>query len=318
VHHAFYPLRTDLFERLGGRAEQVATLSANVSILSWFVPDRASPTDAVLAFDVARNQVQFRANTGPVLPQSVLWATASLHAERLLFATQDLAGTVSEVDRLLALPDVSAIFEAAVRAGTSVAALREADGARIDALPVSDIARARLRARIKSGFVAILPESPVTVAGRSSIGWWLVDLRTGAVTDETEDGLHRAGGQTTGESGMARKKEATAISRIGKKVARIAHKVACGIAIAVGVTLAGTGDLQTAVDIGEAVAAACGSQSDRSGGFPRSGGSGSSSGGGGTPPPPPPPGLAAAAPAQAGWNATTPRGIWPPELQRHR
>jgi hypothetical protein len=311
IHRSFYALRADLFARLVGPQSIPQVPSVNLSVLTWLVPTQSETPEFGFTLDVIRSRVWHTPTSTRAFSQSVQWAVASLQAERLLFAAQEITDGEPASEPLASVPDVSVVFREAARTGMRLLFLEKGDDVNLSALAVSATAKARLRVHLQAGLVAIVPEGSVVVGNTRTVGWWLLDPLTGAVIDEMEDGVHAAGRQGTGESPMVKKKQATAIPQWGEKVKKAVHRAACAIAIAVGVTLAGAGQFEDAADIGEAVAAACNRGGGRSGGNPRAGGSGSASGGSS-----PPPGLASAGPAASGWNSTTPHGVWPPVLRR--
>jgi hypothetical protein len=110
-------------------------------------------------------------------------------AERLLFG-DPLRDPTDE--RTAA--SVGAVFDAARRDGIPVLAGRGPDD--LDRLAFAADAKARLAEQLAAGLVAIVPERPVRLHGSERVGWWLIDPRTGRVSDQLDDG--RGGGGMPG------------------------------------------------------------------------------------------------------------------------
>jgi len=50
----------------------------------------------------------------------------------------------------------------------------------------------RVREEVDQGYLAIVPQRPVSVSGLPRFAWWRIDPRTGETTGVTDDGLHQA------------------------------------------------------------------------------------------------------------------------------
>lgn len=59
---------------------------------------------------------------------------------------------------------------------------------RLEPLPLSAEAKARIADALRSGHAVNVPAQMITVDGRPSIGWWQIDLKTGEVVAVGEDG----------------------------------------------------------------------------------------------------------------------------------
>ncbi len=81
---------------------------------------------------------------------------------------------------------VGRLFETARAQGV---ATRVVSGATIPAdLTIAPPARPILDASLQAGYVAVMPERPVTIDGVERSGWWLVDPQTGRTLDQMDDG----------------------------------------------------------------------------------------------------------------------------------
>jgi hypothetical protein len=148
----------------------------------------ASNLVATLGLDLLHRSYGQLAVAGaqPQAPPGVIAGVMSHVAERIA------GGAGLPPDALPAgIPDaplisVGAIFEEAAAQGIDIVVLRGSEPP--DDLSLGPEAAARLRAALADGWVAILPERPVTLDGRERLGWWLVEPATGRTIDQLADG----------------------------------------------------------------------------------------------------------------------------------
>lgn len=164
----FYPdsprlLVVELAQR-AGRQRLALDLRRDHARVTASRPESASVRSAVLARGVVDGVLE-RALTE--------WVAASLRAQQAPWTVR---------------VSTSALFARARAEGVPALVLPR-DAARLDA-GVPDDARARLRADIDRGYVAIAPQRAVTADGAPRFGWWRVDPRTGTTVAVTDDGLH--------------------------------------------------------------------------------------------------------------------------------
>jgi hypothetical protein len=81
---------------------------------------------------------------------------------------------------------VGAVFEAAQRDGVSLRALSSAE--EVASLGYPADAAAILQESLGNGWLAVVPEHPVTLGGEERAGWWLIDAATGRAVDQLDDG----------------------------------------------------------------------------------------------------------------------------------
>jgi hypothetical protein len=81
---------------------------------------------------------------------------------------------------------VGAVFDAAGEQGIGVRAVTRAED--VASLRFPTEALGRLGAAIDDGWVAVVPERPVTLDRGERVGWWLVDPASGRTSDQLDDG----------------------------------------------------------------------------------------------------------------------------------
>jgi transglutaminase-like putative cysteine protease len=82
---------------------------------------------------------------------------------------------------------VSRVFEEAQRQGVATVVLQPTDAN--TAMPaVGEAARRRIGEALAAGYVVIVPERSVALAGVDRSGWWLFDPTTGVTLDQMDDG----------------------------------------------------------------------------------------------------------------------------------
>ncbi len=88
----------------------------------------------------------------------------------------------------------AAVFKAAEEQGVPILSLHgeAAISGRLEGMPLSDEARARIGSALRTGKLVNLPAAPVTVAGRPAIAWYEVDAATGEMVGVAEDGGHQS------------------------------------------------------------------------------------------------------------------------------
>lgn len=189
AHRNYYGLRQTLLDTIDPAAGTgLVTKSANVSLVSWtVVPQRI--TGGTLAIDLLDNRVSQLPSSGGVALARIVWAEASLQAERAIalghnFLLENARNAVEAV-----ISDVASVFALSRQHRISLMILRPGDAGRIRTIAASDEARARLKERLIGGYIVLVPEQAVQLGDRRQIGWWMID-KSGFLLDEMEDGRH--------------------------------------------------------------------------------------------------------------------------------
>jgi hypothetical protein len=115
------------------------------------------------------------------IPGALLAGVTSHVAERL----RGGAGLPPDLAVPTPGPSVGAVFEQAHADGIGLRVLRGALPAEHGYPPE---AAALLADALAEGWVAIVPERPVTLGDENRLGWWLVDPVTGETRDQMDDG----------------------------------------------------------------------------------------------------------------------------------
>jgi uncharacterized membrane protein len=85
-----------------------------------------------------------------------------------------------------------AVFEAATTQGVPLIMLSPETGTHLDQLPFSPDVIARVSAALSIGKTVIIPTRTVTINDEQDVGWYEVDLKTGATVGMLQDGSHGA------------------------------------------------------------------------------------------------------------------------------
>jgi hypothetical protein len=190
LHRSFYRLRSALFRSATVKdPAQAVTWRPHVSVLSW----GGVGNDGTLSIDLLSSPTELTTSPAPKPPPRLLWAEASVRAERLvLHAPQVLSETGNGLLATSSLQsvDLASILESAEREGTPLVVLRPGGPARECGVGGSPEAQARLRARLNEGLTVVVPQHALNIGGRPYLGWWLIDTRNGFVIDELENGGH--------------------------------------------------------------------------------------------------------------------------------
>jgi hypothetical protein len=100
-----------------------------------------------------------------------------------------------ESARASSVVSVGALFERAAAEGVPLVVLRRP--ADVDGLGYPADAAARLRTALVDGVVAVVPGRAIAIGGSPRVGWWLVDVGTGEVRDQMDDGRGVSGLEDT-------------------------------------------------------------------------------------------------------------------------
>ena len=152
----------------------------NVTALTW----QLTSVDASPIEDLATDIWHRSHGTAAVadievgVPPSIVPGVLSHLGERL----------TSGAGRPDAAPDTSvgAVFDAAALSGTGLLTATSPDD--VADLQIDQDALQQLQQSIAAGHIAVVPETPVSVAGEPTSGWWLIDPESGRVTDQLDDG----------------------------------------------------------------------------------------------------------------------------------
>lgn len=253
LHRSFYLIRQSLFSSLSDSATSIASAS-NVSLLEWEYR-RPGSLDGRLTIDVVDARIALRARASTTVPLGVLWGHASLGAERLLFMSRTLVtgqpGPISSDT-----PNVANVFAQARASGVPIRVLLAFDGKAADGIDASAEARARLRARLGEGYVAVVPERSVDVGPEKTIGWWLVEPGTTLLLDEMENGrrqgsIERPGVESTQSRGQTEAEREGFLQRFGRGVRclSVAAKIILGLSeIGVGMQGGDPGAIESGIE----------------------------------------------------------------------
>jgi hypothetical protein len=172
---------------------------------------------------VARVPVSEQTTNGGLMSGGVL-----AHVAEQLVGRDPLAdGADSLVDRS---PTVGSIFEAARRAGIDFRAISARD--QLSEWSAPPDAMSRLGEAIERGWVAVVPDGPVTIGGSERLGWWLVNPATGMAVDQLDTG----GGSVDAETAFLWRQaiEAERLRRIRTCIIVIAVITAASLTLAAG------------------------------------------------------------------------------------
>ena len=154
----------------------------NVTALTLEVgTDPAGLPKAGLVYDIwhrERGALPVTGQSSGLNPRAVPGVLAHL-TERLLSVGVGRDDTAND-------GSVGALFEVAAAEGIGLRVLTSAD--EVERLGLPSRAHAELLQGLDGGFVAVVPEVGVPIAGDLRLGWWLVDPKTGRVADEMDDG----------------------------------------------------------------------------------------------------------------------------------
>jgi hypothetical protein len=137
-------------------------------------------------FDLLHNPIR-------VLPYPGQATTASM-SFRSLRGMNDtmLESAVMEETTGQTVITTASILQEARRVGVPLVAIDSKTLDRLADLSISSEAKARITRAVNQGRLVVVPEQMLTVAGKTTIGWWDVDYRTGDLVGVGEDGTHQA------------------------------------------------------------------------------------------------------------------------------
>ena len=180
----------ELAERMG-----IRSFDDSPSIAAWVLSRTLMGYDS--AVDIWHRSFGALGLTGsePIAPPSMLAGAAAHVAERITFGEGRAPSGSSTGEP----SSVGAIFDKASSQGIPVRLI--ANDLPAD-MPLEPGQRALIERALDLGSLVVVPEEAVTIDGRSRLGWWLIDPRTGATVDEREDGWGTASEDTIIDEAM--------------------------------------------------------------------------------------------------------------------
>jgi len=162
----------------GGEAQDVYLDHPNLLTLRSGFSRRDGELVGTAAFDLVDNQVAVRPHArSRAFLVSMQQGVIDTGAERLVLGNGRPAFNTMDV------------FNAAAAAGVNPQLIRAGDPG-LAGFAIGEDARARLKADLDSGFLAVVPGAPAGISSPSRTGWWRVRPDTGETVGVMDDGLH--------------------------------------------------------------------------------------------------------------------------------
>ena len=162
----------------GGEAQDVYLDHPNLLTLRSGFSRRDGELVGTATFDLVDNQVAVRPHArSRAFLVSVQQGVIDTGAERLVLGNGRPAFNTMDV------------FNAAAAAGVNPQLIRAGDPG-LAGFAIGEDSRARLKADLDSGFLAVVPGAPAGISSPSRTGWWRVRPDTGETVGVMDDGLH--------------------------------------------------------------------------------------------------------------------------------
>ena len=183
----------DLGLAFGGIADRaLSDLESGLLVKAYY----DAPRIVTIASE-ADEQIAFNMDLRRTLARTIPYPGQTLEAAYGLQMTKGFAESALEAEVLTQAtnqPAVSTarVFKAAGEQGIPAVLINEFRLPGLEALDVSEEAKARVAEAVRQGRLVLIPERSVDLDGQSVVGWWELDPQTGETVGVMENGLHNA------------------------------------------------------------------------------------------------------------------------------